>query len=66
MKFIDFFAGIGGFRRGLELSGHICVGFCEWDKFAAASYILEKPIAMKIFMTKKILSLTEWDCREML
>lgn len=38
MKFIDFFAGIGGFRRGLELSGHQCVGFCEWDKYAAASY----------------------------
>lgn len=38
MKFIDFFAGIGGFRRGLELAGHKCVGFCEWDKFAAASY----------------------------
>lgn len=38
MKFIDFFAGIGGFRRGLELSGHKCVGFCEWDKYATASY----------------------------
>ena len=39
MKFIDFFAGIGGFRRGMELAGHECVGFCEFDKFAAASYI---------------------------
>jgi len=38
MKFIDFFAGIGGFRRGLELAGHECVGFCEFDKFAVASY----------------------------
>lgn len=38
MKFIDFFAGIGGFRRGLELAGHKCVGFCEWDKYATASY----------------------------
>lgn len=38
MKFIDFFAGIGGFRRGMELSGHECVGFCEFDKFATASY----------------------------
>lgn len=38
MKFIDFFAGIGGFRRGLELAGHECVGFCEIDKYAVASY----------------------------
>lgn len=38
LTFIDFFAGIGGFRRGLELAGHMCVGFCEWDKFATASY----------------------------
>lgn len=39
MKFIDFFAGIGGFRRGMELAGHECVGFFEFDKFATASYI---------------------------
>lgn len=38
MRFIDWFAGVGGFRRGMELAGHKCVGFCEWDKFAAASY----------------------------
>lgn len=34
-----FFAGIGGFRKGMELAGHKCVGFCEFDKFATASYI---------------------------
>lgn len=39
MKFIDLFSGIGGFRRGMELAGHKCVGFCEWDKYAAVSYI---------------------------
>ena len=38
MKFIDLFAGIGGFRRGMELAGHECVGFCEYNKFAVASY----------------------------
>ena len=39
MKFIDWFAGIGGFRRGMENAGHECVGFCEFDKFATASYV---------------------------
>ena len=39
MTFLDFFAGLGGFRRGMELAGHRCVGFCEWDKYARASYI---------------------------
>lgn len=38
MKFIDFFAGVGGFRRGMELAGHECVGFCEFDKYAVMSY----------------------------
>ena len=38
MKFIDLFAGIGGFRLGMESSGHECVAFCEIDKFARASY----------------------------
>lgn len=38
MNFIDFFAGVGGFRRGMELAGHKCIGFCEFDKFATASY----------------------------
>lgn len=38
MKFIDLFAGIGGFRMGLEKSGHECVGWCENDKFAQKSY----------------------------
>lgn len=38
MRFIDFFSGIGGFRIGMERGGHECVGFCEVDKFAVASY----------------------------
>tara|TARA_R100000789_G_scaffold2244_1_gene5750 strand:+ start:59 stop:976 length:918 start_codon:yes stop_codon:yes gene_type:complete len=30
MKFIELFAGIGGFRVGLELAGHECVWANEW------------------------------------
>lgn len=29
MKFLDLFAGIGGFRLGMEAQGHECLGFCE-------------------------------------
>lgn len=38
MKFIDFFAGIGGFHSGLEKAGMECIGWCEFDKFAKKSY----------------------------
>ena len=38
MNFLDLFAGIGGFRLGMEAAGHECIGFCEIDKFARASY----------------------------
>ena len=38
LKFLDIFAGIGGFRLGLERAGHECVGHVEIDKFARKSY----------------------------
>ncbi|WP_270759194.1 DNA cytosine methyltransferase [Lactiplantibacillus plantarum] len=38
MKFIDMFAGIGGFHLGMEQACHTCVGWIEWDKFARQSY----------------------------
>lgn len=38
MNFLDLFAGIGGFRFGMERAGHKCVGYCEIDKYARASY----------------------------
>ncbi|MEK9198809.1 DNA (cytosine-5-)-methyltransferase [Ureibacillus sp. FSL E2-3493] len=38
MKFLDLFAGIGGFRLGMEMAGHECVGYVEWDKYARKSY----------------------------
>lgn len=37
-RFIDLFAGIGGFRIGLEKAGGKCVFSCEWDKYAQQTY----------------------------
>lgn len=38
ITFLDFFSGIGGFRKGFELCGMVCKGHCEIDKYADRSY----------------------------
>ena len=38
MNFIDLFAGIGGFRLGMQRAGHKCLAYCEIDKFARRTY----------------------------
>lgn len=39
IKYLDMFAGIGGFRAGLTRAGGFqCVGHCEIDQYANASY----------------------------
>ena len=38
-KFIDLFAGIGGFRIALEQLGCQCVFSSEWDKFCQQTYL---------------------------
>lgn len=39
IRFLDMFAGIGGFRSGLEaLGGFECIGYCEIDKYAKQAY----------------------------
>ena len=39
IKYFDIFAGIGGFRSGLDRSGGFeCVGYCEIDKYAKLAY----------------------------
>ena len=37
-KFVDLFAGIGGFRIALEKQGGNCVFSCEWDKYSQKTY----------------------------
>lgn len=37
-KFIDLFAGIGGFRSAMTALGGECVFTSEWDKYAAKTY----------------------------
>ena len=39
LKFIDLFAGIGGFRIALERIGAKCVFSSEWDKYAVQTYV---------------------------
>ena len=38
LRFVDWFAGIGGFRLGLERAGHSCVWSCEINPFSRSVY----------------------------
>jgi DNA (cytosine-5)-methyltransferase 1 len=38
IRFIDLFAGVGGFRSGLTAAGAECVWTNEWDKFSRTTY----------------------------
>ncbi|MGI9516568.1 MAG: DNA (cytosine-5-)-methyltransferase [Pirellulaceae bacterium] len=37
-RFIDLFAGIGGFRQAFDQAGGSCVFTCEWDKYSQQTY----------------------------
>lgn len=40
LTFIDFFSGVGMFRKGMELAGHKCIGYCEIESKARQTYEL--------------------------
>ena len=60
MKFIDFFAGIGGFHSGLEKAGMECIGWCEFDKFAQKSYRAMYDTE-RLWFTDDIRKVRGWD-----
>jgi DNA (cytosine-5)-methyltransferase 1 len=64
MKFFDFFAGIGGFRLGMEMAGHECVGHCEIDKYAHKSYVaMHRPKETEAYFGD-IRTVDPWDLPE--
>lgn len=52
LRYIDLFAGIGGFHQALSSFGATCVFASEWDKYAAATYYANYDIFPKGDITK--------------
>ncbi len=66
-KFIDLFAGIGGFRIAFEKAGGNCVFSSEWDKFAQITYEAffgEKPDFAHIKKTNPPGDITQIDPKD--
>lgn len=64
MKFLDLYAGIGGFRLGMEQAGHECVGYVEIDKFARKSYQAIHD-AEEEWTARDITTITDDDVRQL-
>ena len=65
MKFLDLFAGIGGFRLGMERAGHECVGHVEIDKYANQSYRAIHQPKESEFFHDDITTITDESIREL-
>ena len=52
-KFIDLFAGIGGFRLALQNLGGKCVFTSEWDKYSKQTYKANFPLSLCIFRAER-------------
>ena len=62
-KFIDLFAGIGGFHIAFHKEGATCVFASEWDDKARQTYELNfKPISPDLFEKKRFIGdITQFD-----
>jgi DNA (cytosine-5)-methyltransferase 1 len=65
MRFLDLFSGIGGFRLGLEMAGHECVGHVEIDKYANKSYKAIHQPKEREFFHEDITTITDESIREL-
>ena len=64
VTFFDMFAGIGGFRSGLERAGGFrCIGHCEIDPHADKSYRAIHKINPKEVSIKTLRTSTQTKCR---
>lgn len=63
MKYIELFAGIGGFGLALDRLGHECVYTSEWDKHAAKIYELRfnRPVDTRDIKTVSTEEIPEHD-----
>ena len=64
MRFIDFFSGRGGFRLGMEMAGHTCVGHCEIDQAANRSYMAMHRPKEDEWYAGDIRTVEPWDLPE--
>lgn len=65
IKYFDIFAGIGGFRSGLEKAGGFeCVGYCEIDRYAKKAYetMYDTGLGYVVIVARAIM--LKWTCVE--
>lgn len=65
LTFLDVFAGIGGFRLGMELAGHKCIGHVERDEYARNSYNSMHKVKLDEWSKRDITKITNEEFSEL-